>query len=177
MKFRALVVAAMVITSTPVQYSEATRNRGGYGLHDSDNSEDSDDSDDEEDNIYERPACDSMLATLRGLQDDISRLSREHSDGLSALCELKDGESHWKDWGLGSRFTSRDISKAELEHTKKKVDVLKERYTGVLEEFLSIGCSTKVHNPMSLEEVDDLKKFLSNLVESSDCGDEQETSV
>ncbi|KAH6565043.1 hypothetical protein BASA62_007561 [Batrachochytrium salamandrivorans] len=136
MKFRALVVAAMVITSvnakwydiflncfgknrasnsgererllqknedTP-QYSEATRNRGGYGLHDSDNSDNSDDSDDEEDNIYERPACDSMLATLRGLRKSISRLSREHSDGLSALCKLKDGESRSESLGTKSPF-------------------------------------------------------------------------
>ncbi|KAH6595391.1 hypothetical protein BASA50_005909 [Batrachochytrium salamandrivorans] len=135
------------------KYSEATRNRGGYGLCDSDNSEDEKDDYD----IYDDPVCDSMLATLRGLRKSIYKLSREHSDGLSALCKLKDGESRSESLELKAQSTFRDFFSARMRDTKKKVDVLKERYTGVLEEFLSAGCSTKVHNPMPLKKVDDLK--------------------
>ncbi|KAH6589465.1 hypothetical protein BASA50_007158 [Batrachochytrium salamandrivorans] len=183
MKFRALVVAAMVIASVNaggrdkamecvgricrlgqrLSHNSPDNGPGGHNLKGHD--------------AAKPPDCDTLFFTLKDLQTSILGLSEEYHDGRSTICELQTIMENLEDEEDSEHRASQSLAHATMEDIKLKAITLKEEHKRTWMSFLNAGCSVKFNYLLSPEEIGGLGVFTSDETESSDCRRDQETSV
>ncbi|KAH9271299.1 hypothetical protein BASA83_006628 [Batrachochytrium salamandrivorans] len=161
MKFNALVVAAMVITSVNAVFlgklSSEVENSGDKSgliprlvvLGEEKSANDSNMRDTEN-----NPACRRVYPILKDLQEHILKLSEEYHDHRLALCKIKGKTDNSKSDEADEYLKSHSTTSATMQRIKQKTITLKGEHEKAWMSFANAGClnqSNQLLSPAKLE--------------------------
>ncbi|KAH9246146.1 hypothetical protein BASA81_016314 [Batrachochytrium salamandrivorans] len=157
MKFNALVVAAMVVTS--VNAGLVKELMGCFrGSCESDEFQDSEGVEDDRGNgskVYDIDAkltCDTIVSILDNLYNQMLELS-DGVPSLQSISSSPNGKTNNLKAGDTDYFVSQDEATSKLEAIKKDYVDVKAQYDGLQVEFIQKECSTKGYTLISQEKM------------------------
>ncbi|KAH6602077.1 hypothetical protein BASA61_000677 [Batrachochytrium salamandrivorans] len=182
MKVKALIVAAMVITSVNAGWLDTFMgwfgiDRGSQGSVSSPNLPDStldeardlfsseNDPADGSDDGDEKPTCDSIIAYLNGLQVRMLGLAQKYQDQLPALYSLKKKAANGlKDEEMEGYYASRRKVEVTLKGIKAEFTNSNARHSKGWTNLTGKGCWNEYLHLMSPEEMIKVSVFLDKLL-------------
>ncbi|KAH6569536.1 hypothetical protein BASA61_003818 [Batrachochytrium salamandrivorans] len=180
MKFQALVVAAMVITSVNAGLlgklpSEAENNGDESGLvseqnllqNDSDPSQDPEPTKEKQagdlsDEDKKNQMCNSILLTLYGLRSQIIGLAHQLRIQMLILNDLNIEESRLDFWEIFGHFLPKYEVRAKMQSIENKYATVMGKYYQTWQDLTGSDCPTESLKSMFPEEMIGLDAFLSD---------------
>ncbi|KAH6575190.1 hypothetical protein BASA60_003174 [Batrachochytrium salamandrivorans] len=187
MKFNALVVAAMVITSVNAVFlgklSSEVENSGDKsgsvvpssvirkldtkaGSSGEEKSANDSNMRDTENN----PACRRVYPILKDLQEHILKLSEEYHDHRLALCKIKGKTDNSKSDEADEYLKSHSTTSATMQRIKQKTITLKGEHEKAWMSFANAGCLNQSNQLLSSGKIGGMKFSLGNSIKPSNCG-------
>ncbi|KAH6563522.1 hypothetical protein BASA50_002552 [Batrachochytrium salamandrivorans] len=180
MKFQALVVAAMVVTSVNAGLlgklpSEAENSGDESGSvseqnllqNDSDPSQDPEPTKEKQagdlsDEDKKNQICNSILLTLYGLRGQIIRLAHQLRVQMLIINDLNIKRNHLYFWEIPGHFLSKYEARAELQSIENKYATVMGEYYQTWQDLTGSGCPTESLKSMFPKEMIDIDVFLSD---------------
>ncbi|KAH6593574.1 hypothetical protein BASA50_007243 [Batrachochytrium salamandrivorans] len=196
MKFRALVIAAMVIASvnagghdklpsgvensgdvSKAESKQSLLQKNGAELKGRDPTSVKKTNNLKDYDTVKPPNCKILFAKLKRLQKRILQLSDKYNNCRLTLCKIHIKADSPKSGKVNKYFKSHSTTSGTMQKARQKATALKEEYEETWTSFEGAGCLDIFDQLLSPSKIGELKIFLGNSMKSSVCERIQETAV